>query len=101
MAGKEFRITILGIGKTIEGGFESEEELREIVSYIENMMGEIAQLFGKSERVFETHLRDTALFTLILRMAYDYYKLKQEKIKIEKELLSRLEEALSIVEKIK
>ena len=101
MAGKEFKITILGIEKTIEGEFESEGELREIVGYIEGMMKEISQLFGRSERMFETHLRDSALFTLILRMAYDYYKLNKKSMEIEAELLSRLEEALSIAGKIR
>ncbi len=99
MAGREFVFELFGIRKKVRGPLLGDEDAKEISSYLERVLVEI---FGRSAaRSFAYNMmKDKALLSLVLKISWDYIKLKRQVEGLERELSERMDEALRLADYI-
>ncbi len=97
---EEYVISIFGERRRVKGPDMTEEERKELERYLEDVFVDTCGP-GPAKVVASTVLEDRHLFSLILKIAWEYFKLKKRLIEIEAELNAKLEEALRLAEFIR
>ncbi len=97
MAGREFSFSLFGHRCKVRGPLIGDEEVREIQSYLEESFAKVLGV-GSAKVVASKVIKDNALLPVLLKISWDYLKVKREMRDAEDTLAQGLDEALRLAE---
>ncbi|BAT71504.1 hypothetical protein TST_0699 [Thermosulfidibacter takaii ABI70S6] len=97
MAGREFEFSLFGTKCRVRGPLIGDREVEEIQKYLEATFNLVLGP-GPAKTVASNLMKDKALLPIILKISWDYLKLKKQLEENTREIENRVDEALRLAE---